>query len=105
LSAAQAPWYRLDANRNVLCISLYVQPNARTTEVAGRYGGSLKVRVAAPALEDRANALLIEFLRKKLDVPAGRVIIARGSRGRRKSVEILAPGNAAVRVIQDWDKT
>ena len=98
-------WYRFDADRNVLCISLYVQPNARSTEVAGRHGESLKVRVAAPALEDRANALLVEFLRKKLDVPAGRVIITRGSRGRHKSIEVLAPGNAAVRVIQDWDKT
>lgn len=97
--------YRFDADRNVLCISFYVQPNARSTEVAGKHGDSLKVRVAAPAVEDRANALLIEFLRKKLAVPAGRVIITRGTRGRHKSVEILAPGTAAVRVIEDWDKT
>jgi uncharacterized protein (TIGR00251 family) len=84
---------------------LYVQPNARNTEVAGKHSESLKVRVAAPALEDRANALLIEFLRKKLDVPASRVIITRGTRGRNKTVEVLAPGDAALRVIQDWDKT
>jgi uncharacterized protein (TIGR00251 family) len=105
LFAAVATWYRFDPNRNVLCISVYVQPNTRSTEVAGKHGESLKLRVAAPAFEDRANALLIEFLRQKLGVPASRVVIARGKRGRNKTVEILAPGGEALRVIQDWDKT
>jgi hypothetical protein len=73
--------------------------------VVGKHGDALKIRVAAPALEDRANALLIEFLRRKMDLPASRVIIRRGARGRRKSVEILAPGEAALRLVQDWDKT
>lgn len=98
-------WYRFDADRNVLCITVRVQPNARATGFAGRHGESLKVRIAAPALEGRANTLLIEFLRKKLDVPASRVIIARGIRGRSKTVEIFSPGEAALRAIQDWDKT
>jgi uncharacterized protein (TIGR00251 family) len=97
-------WQRFDPDRNVLCISVYVQPNARSTDVAGKHGESLKVRVAAPAFEDRANALLIEFLRQNLGVPTSRIIIARGKRGRNKIVEILAPGGAALRVIQDWDK-
>jgi len=98
-------WHRLDADRNVLCIELYVQPGARTTEVVGKHGDALKIRVAAPALEDRANALLVEFLRRKLDLPASGIIIVRGARGRRKSVEIFAPGEAALRLVQDWDKT
>ena len=100
-----AGWYRLDANRNVLCITLHVLPNARRTEIAGRHGESLKVRVAAPALEGRANSLLIEFLREKMDLPAYRVTIMRGAHGRRKMVEIVAPGVTALRVIQDWDRT
>jgi hypothetical protein len=98
-------WYRFDANRNVLCIKLHVLPNARSTEIAGRHGESLKVRVAAPALEGRANALLIEFLRKKMDLPAHRITIMRGTHGRRKTVEIAAPGVTALRVIEDWDRT
>jgi uncharacterized protein len=98
-------WYRFDADRNVLCIKLHVQPAARSTEIAGKHGESLKVRVAAPALEGRANALLIEFLRKKMDVPANRVTITQGVRGRAKTVEILAPGQTALRAIEDWDRT
>jgi len=97
-------WYRLDADRNVLCIKLHVQPGARRTEIAGKHGECLKVRVAAPAVEQRANTVLVEFLGEKLDVPARRVIIVRGARGRTKTVEILAPGAAALNAIQDWDR-
>ena len=97
-------WYRLDADRNVLCIKLHVQPGARRTEIAGKHGECLKVRVAAPAVEQRANTVLVEFLGEKLDVPARRVIIVRGARGRNKTVEILAPGAAALDAIQDWDR-
>ncbi len=100
-----ASWHRFDRHRNVLCIELYVQPNARRTEVAGRHDESLKVRIAAPPADQRANALLIEFLREKLEVPVSRIAITRGARGRRKTVEIAAPGAAALRVIEHWDKT
>ena len=98
-------WHRVDAHRNVLCIEVYVQPNARRTEVVGRHDGSLKVRVAAPPLDQRANALLIEFLKEKLEVPASRITITRGATGRRKTVEVAAPGAAAWQAIEDWDKT
>jgi uncharacterized protein (TIGR00251 family) len=98
-------WHRFDADRNVLCIRLHVQPNARSTEIAGKHGERLKVRVAAPALQGRANTLLIEFLRKTMDVPASRVTITQGARGRAKTVEILAPGDTALHVIEDWDRT
>ena len=98
-------WHRYDPHRNVLCIEVYVQPNARRTEVVGRHDGSLKMRVAAPPLDQRANALLVEFLKEKLEVPVSRIAITRGARGRRKTVEVAAPGAAALRVIQDWDKT
>jgi uncharacterized protein YggU (UPF0235/DUF167 family) len=56
-------------------------------------------------MDQRANALLLEFLQEKLEVPASRIAIKRGATGRRKTVEIAAPGAAALRVIQDWDNT
>ena len=99
-----AAWYRFDADRNVLCINLYVQPNARSTEVAGKHGEALKVRVAAPPLDDRANQLLIDFLGKTLGVPGSRIRISRGGRSRRKLVEIAAPGDTALRIIRGWEQ-
>jgi uncharacterized protein (TIGR00251 family) len=86
-------WYRYDPDRSMLTLNLRVQPNARRTEIVGLHGGQLKVRVAAPALDGRANEMLVGFLADKFDLPGGRVMIRRGSHGRTKTVEIY--GQAA----------
>jgi len=86
-------WYRYDADRGLLTLILHVQPNARRTEIAGLHGGYLKVRVAAPAVEGKANEMLVGFLADKFALPGGRVMIRRGSHGRTKTVEIY--GQAA----------
>lgn len=85
-------WYRYNRDRNLLTLVPRVQPDARRTEFAGFHGGYPKIRVAAPAIEDRANALLLDFLKKKFDLRGPQVIIARGSRGRTKTIEISNPG-------------
>jgi uncharacterized protein len=85
-------WYRYDAARDLLTLTLHVQPNARKTEFAGIHGGHLKVRVAAPAVDDKANQMLVDFLKKSLELPGGRVMISRGSHGRTKTIEISRPG-------------
>jgi len=97
-------WYRFDVDRNVLCINVYVQPNARSTAVSGIHGEALKVRVAAPPLDDRANQLLIDFLGKTLSLPGSRIRISAGARSRRKRVEIAAPGDAALRTVRGWEQ-
>lgn len=89
-------WHRYDPARNVLVVSVYVQPNASRSAFAGLHGGSLKVRIAAPATDGKANALLLDFLGKSLDVPAGRVIIRRGGLSRTKIIEIREPGAAVL---------
>ncbi|MEO8164482.1 MAG: DUF167 domain-containing protein [Betaproteobacteria bacterium] len=86
-------WYRYDPDRGLLTLFLHVQPNARCTEIAGLHGGQIKVRVAAPAVEGKANDMLLGFLADKFDLPGGRVMIRRGSHGRTKTVEIY--GQAA----------
>jgi len=85
-------WYCYSPDRDLLTLVLRVQPNASRTEFAGFHGGYPKIRVAAPAIEDRANALLLDFLKKKFDLRGGQVIIRRGSRGRTKTIEISNPG-------------
>lgn len=85
---AAAPWCRFDAARGCATLTLHVQPNARRTAVAGRHGDALKVHLAAPPADDRANRALIDHLRQRLDVAVAQVTIRRGSRSRRKIVEI-----------------
>jgi len=85
-------WYRYRPDRDLLTLVLRVQPNASRTEFAGFHGGYPKIRVAAPAVEGRANSLLLDFLKKKFDLRGGQVIITRGSRGRTKTIEVSNPG-------------
>jgi len=65
-----------------------VQPRASKDEIAGEMNGALKVRLRAPAVEDRANEALIEFLAQLLKTPKSAVRILAGERSRTKRVEI-----------------
>lgn len=81
-------WYRRDAAARCYSITLHVQPGAKRSEIAGRHGDALKVRIAAPAVDNKANAALIEFLSEALDVPKSAVTIRRGATGRSKVMEV-----------------
>jgi uncharacterized protein (TIGR00251 family) len=80
-------------------ISVYVQPRASKTEVAGMYGDSLKIRVAAPPVDNAANAALIEFIAAKLGIAKRSIRIVAGAAGRRKVVEIDDVTLAAVTAV------
>ena len=84
-------WHRFDPAQRRLTLTLHIQPNARVTAVAGRHGDALKIRIAAPAVDDKANAALIRFLHEWFRLPAGSIKIRYGARGRRKIVELDHP--------------
>ena len=80
-----------------LTLHLHVLPGARKTEVAGRHGGSIKIRLAAPPVEGKANAALVAFLADAFDVPLRNVSVVRGEKSREKTVRVNAPAR-----IPDW---
>ena len=65
-----------------------MQPRASMDEVAGEMGGALKIRLRAPAVEDRANEALIDFLAELLKTSRSAVSILSGERSRVKRIEI-----------------
>jgi uncharacterized protein (TIGR00251 family) len=69
-------------------LELHVQPGARKTEVAGMHGARIKIRLAAPATEGRANEALIEFLAEKFGVAKRDIRILSGVKSRDKRVLI-----------------
>lgn len=71
-----------------IVLELHVQPGAKRTEFAGRHGERLKVRLAAPAHEGRANEALVEFLADHYGVAKKSVTIVSGLRSRAKRVAI-----------------
>jgi len=68
--------------------SVRVQPRASKNEIGGEMGGALKVRLRAPAVEDRANEALVEFLAELLKTSRSAVSILSGERSRVKRIEI-----------------
>ena len=94
-----AAWHRYDPAARRLTLTLHVQPGARKSGIAGTHGDALKIRIAAPAVDNKANAALIGFLSKTLDVPKSAVTIRHGATGRRKVVEILCGLDAVTRLV------
>jgi uncharacterized protein (TIGR00251 family) len=91
-------WARYDSAARRLTLRLHVQPGARRSEIAGVHGAALKVRIAAPATDNKANAALIEFLSETLDVPRSAVSIRLGVTGRRKTVEVIGGAEIVSRI-------
>ena len=69
-------------------LELHVQPGAKRTEVTGMHGERIKIRLAAPPTEGRANAALIEFLAEAFGVARRDVTILSGMKSRDKRVLI-----------------
>jgi len=79
---------------------VHVVPRAKRTEVAGRHGDAIKIKLQAPPVDGAANAELVRFVAERLDVPRGDVTIAAGHTSRRKTVAITGIETAdAVRTL------
>lgn len=84
-------------------LHLHVQPGARRTEVQGVHGEALKLRLAAPPVDGKANAELLRFLAEALGLPRARLTLAAGQASRAKRVQVDAPLTAAAIVSALWD--
>jgi len=85
-------WYR--RAEEALVLELHVQPGATRTEVAGLHDGRLKVRLAAQAVDGRANAALVNFIAAQLGAAKRGVSIETGIASRRKRVLVLGATRA-----------
>ena len=76
-----------------------VQPRASKDEVAGVMEGALKIRLQAPAVEERANEALLAFLGQLLKRPKSAVRLLAGERRRVKRIEVLGITVAEVEAL------
>src|ERR1700748_1005951 len=85
----------LSVHGNDVLLQLSVMPNARRTEVDGLHDGALRVRLAAPPIDGRANEALIAWLARSLGVAKRDVDVLRGESSRRKQVAIAVSRDVA----------
>ncbi len=91
-------WPCLSARAEGSLLRLAVVPGAQRTGSDGLHDGCLRVRLAAPPVEGRANAALLAWLAHELHLPRRAVRLLRGDSSRRKQVELDAPAA----VVAGW---
>ena len=95
-------WFRV-AGDGRITLTLHIQPGAKKTECAGRHGDALKIRLAAPPVDGKANDALIRFIAENLGLAKSAVTLKSGQTSRRKVVEVLGVRPEVVARLGDDD--
>jgi uncharacterized protein len=77
-----------DVEREAIVLRVHAQPGAGRSAVVGRHGTSLKVRVAAPPVDGRANVAAAALIAETLGVKEGDVELVSGERSRLKRFRV-----------------
>jgi len=72
-----------------IVLHVHVQPRAGRTAVVGRHGDAVKLRVAAPPVDDRANDAVRELLAELFDIAPTAVTLVSGATSRVKRVRLV----------------
>ncbi|TAH45504.1 MAG: YggU family protein [Betaproteobacteria bacterium] len=88
-------WLRGAADGSII-LSLHVQPAAKQTGFAGLHGDAMKIRLAAPPVDGKANAALCAFLAQFCGVPKSAVTLLSGETSRAKRVRVQGAAPEAV---------
>ena len=83
-------WYHRDGTD--LLVAVHAQPGAKKSAIAGLHGDALKIRIAAPPVDGRANEAIIAFLADRFGVARSAVSLERGDSARRKLFRIRGTG-------------
>lgn len=95
--------FRFHDGRKGSALAIRVTPRASRNEIAEvLHDGTIRIRLAAPPVEGKANEALIDFLAEILNVPRSHIEIVAGHTGRDKLVSIqdMDPEEAHRRILE-----
>jgi len=69
---------QITESKNGLLLKVKAQPGASRSEIVGEYDGGLKIRLAAPPVDGKANAACVTFLAETLGLPKNAVELVKG---------------------------
>lgn len=92
-------WLRREENGDCV-LTLHVQPNARKTEFAGLHGNAVKLRLAAPPVDGKANVALCAFVAQFCGVGKSAVTVISGESARAKRLRIRGVDTGAYARLQ-----
>ena len=73
---------------NDLILHIKAVPNSSKNEICGLFDNALKVKIKAPAVENKANEELIKYFAKLLKLPKSTITLKTGSTSKIKSLYI-----------------
>ena len=79
----KSPWKWHDKD---LELRLYIQPGAKNTQLTGLHDNQLKIRLAAPPIDGKANQELIAFISTIFKVPKSQVKLHKGATSQNKTL-------------------
>lgn len=91
-------WYRVTAD-GCVTLTLHIQPGAKKTELAGLHGDALKIRLAAPPVDGKANKALLKFIAETLGMAKTAITLKSGHTSRRKVLEIKGADRIAIAAL------
>lgn len=91
-------WFRQGADGRIT-LTLHIQPGAKKSEFAGMHGDALKIRLAAPPVDGKANDALVRFVAERLGLPRSAVTLKSGQTSRHKVLEVVGATPAAIAVL------
>jgi len=71
-----------------LDVPLHVQPRARKSEVVGFHNGAVKLKIAAPPVDDAANRAVVDYFSTTLAIPKAQLRIVSGAKSREKVLRV-----------------
>ena len=83
------PIYAAPAKSGGWRICLWVQPGAKKTGLAGMHGDYLKIRLRAPAVDNKANNALMEYVAELLGMKTSQVVMESGHASRQKNLLLM----------------
>jgi len=78
----------LSEDESGVVVNVRVSPRAKRSVLKGEHDGELKIRVAAPAVDNKANKELIRFLATFFGVSKRKVGLIRGEHSRSKTLSL-----------------
>lgn len=84
-----------------LRLAIHATPGAKRTEAAGAYGDALRVRLAAPPVDGKANAALIAWAARTFGLPMSQVELLHGASGRQKRLALRFATPADLQAAQE----
>jgi uncharacterized protein (TIGR00251 family) len=96
--------FKLSDGKQGAALTIRVTPRARKTEIGGVLeDGTLRVRIAQPPVEGKANKALIKFLSDVLGVRKNMIEIVAGERGLDKIISVIGmEASEAEMKIKEW---